>query len=50
MLAGGFKLAIARLVRNGLTTATPQRVRAGGEAIEVTRVRITDAGRRAVSN
>jgi hypothetical protein len=49
MLAGGFELAtISRLVRNGLATAAPQRMRAGGEAIEVMRVHITNAGRRAL--
>jgi hypothetical protein len=49
MLAGGFKLVtIARLVRNGLATAAPQRMRAGGKAIEVMRVHITEAGRRAI--
>jgi hypothetical protein len=37
------------LVRAGLATATPQRVRAGGKAMEVAVLRITDAGRRALA-
>jgi hypothetical protein len=49
MLAGGFRLlTIARLVREGLATVTPERMRAGGAMIEVVRARITDAGRRAL--
>jgi hypothetical protein len=32
--------------RAGLATATPQRIRAGREMMEVARVRITDEGRR----
>ena len=50
MLAAGIKLVtIARLVRNGLVTATAERIKAGGQAIEVTLVRITDAGRAALA-
>jgi hypothetical protein len=50
MVAGGVKVVtIARLVRNGPVSASPQRMRAGGETIEVTQVRITDAGRRALT-
>jgi hypothetical protein len=33
---------------DGLATMSPENVRAGGKMIEVTRVRITDAGRRAI--
>jgi hypothetical protein len=33
------------LVRAGLATATPQRVRAGWETMEVATLRITEAGR-----
>jgi hypothetical protein len=51
MMAHGFTVdMLAGLVRAGLATATPQRMRAGGRMIEVARVRITDAGRRAVAN
>jgi hypothetical protein len=50
MLAGGFKVVtIARLVRNGLVNASPQRGVAGGETLEVMQVRITDAGRWALT-
>jgi hypothetical protein len=38
------------LVRVGLATAKAERVVAGGPAIEVARVRITEAGRRALTN
>jgi hypothetical protein len=38
------------LVRTGLASATPERVVGGGETIEVARVRITEAGRRALRN
>ena len=45
-MAGGFKVVtIARLVRNGLVSASPQRTVEGEVAIEVMQVRITDAGR-----
>jgi hypothetical protein len=40
---------MARLVRERLATATPERVFAAGNPIEVTRLRITDAGRRALA-
>ena len=50
MVAGGFKVVtIARLVRNGLVSTSLQRMRAGGETIEVTQVHITDAGRWALT-
>jgi hypothetical protein len=49
LVAHGFDSDLmARLVRERLATATPERVFAGGKPIEVTRVRITDAGRRAL--
>jgi hypothetical protein len=35
-------------VRAELATAAPERVVSGGKSIEVARVRITDAGRRAL--
>jgi len=38
---------LANLVRAGLATAQRQRVSAGGRTMEVVRVRITEAGRRA---
>jgi hypothetical protein len=37
------------LVRVGLATATPQRVKAGRERMEVTTLRITEAGRKALA-
>jgi len=47
MTAHGFTVdLLASLVRAGLATAMPQRVRAGDKLIEVARVRITDAGQR----
>jgi hypothetical protein len=50
MLAGGSKVVtIGRLVRRGLATVTTERMRAGGKMIVVARVRITDAGTRAVA-
>jgi hypothetical protein len=39
---------IARLVDAGLATTKTERMMAGGRALEVTRVRITDAGRDAL--
>jgi hypothetical protein len=49
MLAHGFTgETTAALIRGGLALATTERMRAGNRAIEVTRVRITDAGRRAL--
>jgi hypothetical protein len=51
MMAQGFTVdLLASLVRAGLATATPQRMRAGGKLIEVAKVQITDAGRWAVAN
>jgi hypothetical protein len=50
LVAHGFEFDLmARLVRERLATATPERVFAGGKPVEVTRLRITDAGRRAMA-
>ncbi len=50
LAAHGFKLDILiSIVSAGLATATPERVSTGGKPVEVTRVRITDAGRRALA-
>jgi hypothetical protein len=48
-MAQGFTAdMLAGLVHDGLATAATETVRAGGRAIKVTRVKITDAGRRAL--
>ena len=39
---------IAWLVRSGLATATRGSMKAGGKTVEVVRIRITTAGRRAI--
>jgi hypothetical protein len=39
---------LASLVRDGLAIVQRQSMKAGGGDVEVTRVRITDAGRRAI--
>jgi hypothetical protein len=50
MLAHGFTVEfLIDMVRAGLATAQPERMRAGGHPIEVTRWRITDAGRRVLA-
>jgi len=50
MLAYGFKTEfLAALVDAGLATASIERKVAGGRRIEVTRMRITGAGRRALT-
>jgi len=50
MLAHGFTVEqLVGLVRSGLASATPERVLAGKRATEVTTVRITEAGRRALA-
>jgi len=50
MLAHGFSVGqLVALVRSGLAVATPERVVAGGRAKELARVRITEAGRRALT-
>jgi hypothetical protein len=47
LTAHGFDLdVLISIVSGGFATATPERVYAGGKPVEVTRVRITDAGRR----
>ena len=49
MRAHGFTTEqLVELVRAGLASATPQRVRAGRERMEVAMLRITEAGRRAL--
>jgi hypothetical protein len=49
MLAHGFSIELlVELVQAGLATATAERVVAGSRNIEVARVRITEAGRRAL--
>jgi hypothetical protein len=42
--------ALAELVRIGYVSLAPETVRARGRDIEVARVRITDAGRRAIAH
>jgi hypothetical protein len=50
MIAHGFPVdMLVKLIRAGLATAGTERMVAGGRSIEVARVRITDAGRRALS-
>jgi hypothetical protein len=50
MLAHGFSIEqLVDLVRSGLATATLRRVRAGRDTVEVTTLRITDKGRRALT-
>jgi hypothetical protein len=47
MLAHGLTVAqLVELVRAGLATATPRRVKAGRERLEIAVLRITEAGRR----
>ncbi len=47
--AHGFgETLVAGLVNRGLATIMYERVRAGGKMIEVTKVRITEAGRRVI--
>jgi hypothetical protein len=51
MLAHGFSIdMMVELVNGGRASVTTERVVAGGKTIEVARVRITDAGRRALSD
>jgi hypothetical protein len=50
MLAHGLKPELlAALVQGGLATTKPETVRTGGKPIEVVRMTITDAGRRALA-
>jgi hypothetical protein len=47
----GFTIdALAELVRVGYVSLAPETVRAGGHIIEMARVTITDAGRRAIAH
>ena len=49
LLVNGFTVELlVELVRDGLATATPERVVSGRETIEVARVRITEKGQRAL--
>jgi hypothetical protein len=49
MLANGFTVEqMVEMVRAGLANAEPERMMAGGRQIEVARLRITEAGRRAL--
>jgi hypothetical protein len=49
MLAHGFTIdQMVELVRAGLASASAERMRAGSKAMEIARVRITEAGRRAL--
>jgi hypothetical protein len=51
MLANGVTVEqMVELVRAGLATATPQRVKAGRERMEVAVLRTTDAGRKVPAN
>jgi hypothetical protein len=50
MLAHGFSIdMMVELVRAGLATARAERMVAGGRAMEVVRVRITEEGRQALA-
>jgi hypothetical protein len=50
LIAHGFTVPqLVELVRAGLATATAERMRAGNKTMEVATVRITEAGRRALS-
>jgi hypothetical protein len=50
LVAHGFSIELmVELVGEGLASTTEERVRAGKQTLEVTRVRITDAGRRALA-
>ncbi len=49
--AHGFKLdVLISIVSAELATATPERTLAAGKPVETTRVKITDAGRRALAD
>jgi hypothetical protein len=50
LIGYGFAIdLLVDLIRAGLARATSERVRAGRETIEVARVKITEAGRRALA-
>jgi hypothetical protein len=51
MIANGFSLALLnRLVRAGLATSHLEREERGDKAIEIVRVKMTEAGRRALTD
>jgi hypothetical protein len=51
LLVNGFTVELlVELVRDGLATATAERIVAGGETTEIARVRITEAGRRTLGS
>ena len=51
MVAHGFTVEqMVELVRGGLATAKAERIVGGGRTIEVTRVRITEAGRQVLTD
>ena len=51
MLSHGFTVEqMVELIRTGLATATTGRVMAGARPLKVARLRITEAGRRALEN
>ena len=50
LLAHGFPVGLlVKLIDAGLATAHAERMMVGGRPMEVTQVRITDAGRRAIA-
>jgi hypothetical protein len=50
MLAHGFTVdMLVEIINTGLASASTERVVAGGRTMQVTRVRITEAGRRALA-
>jgi len=50
MLAHGFRIELlVDLCIGGLVTASPEHMRAGGRTMEVVRIRITEAGRQALT-
>ena len=51
LMANGFSMdLLAGLIRAGLATVSPERVQRGGEEIVIARLRITEAGRQALSD
>ena len=51
MLANGFPVEmLVELIRTGLASAQAEHMMAGGKQIEVARVRITEAGRKALAD
>jgi hypothetical protein len=50
LTARGFTIeTLTGIVRDGLATARSETIRAGGHPIEVVRIMITDAGRKAIT-